>query len=95
MCCFQVAHPHAHRQPDLGKGVYSQSGVIVWSLQVQNHSESCLQLDHVNPCCMCIPQATGASVVMGLLWILFRFVGPTLGLYDLESGFNDTPNIGI
>mmetsp|Transcript_4643 Transcript_4643/g.8800 ORF Transcript_4643/g.8800 Transcript_4643/m.8800 type:complete len:201 (-) Transcript_4643:300-902(-) len=39
--------------------------------------------------------ATGASVVMGLLWILFRFVGPTLGLYDLESGFNDTPNIGI
>mmetsp|Transcript_28733 Transcript_28733/g.39707 ORF Transcript_28733/g.39707 Transcript_28733/m.39707 type:complete len:206 (-) Transcript_28733:184-801(-) len=39
--------------------------------------------------------ATGLCVFMGLCWILFRFVGPILGLYELEEGFNDTPNIGI
>lgn len=39
--------------------------------------------------------ATGSSVVMGILWILFRFVGPTLGLYDLEASLTDAPNIGI
>lgn len=39
--------------------------------------------------------ATGLSVVMGLLWIIFRFVGPTLGIYDLEASINDAPNLGI
>jgi hypothetical protein len=40
-------------------------------------------------------QATTAAVVMGFLWIVFRFVGPLLGIYELEESFNSGPNIGI
>lgn len=39
--------------------------------------------------------ATTAAVVMGFLWIVFRFVGPLLGIYELEESFNSGPNIGI
>jgi len=28
----------------------------------------------------------GATIFLAVLWILFRFVGPNLGLYDLENG---------
>lgn len=31
--------------------------------------------------------ALAAAIVVGVSWILFRFVGPTLGLYELKSTF--------
>ena len=39
--------------------------------------------------------ATGAAVVMAFAWVLWRVVGPAIGLYDLQSGIDSAPNIGI
>lgn len=32
--------------------------------------------------------ALAAAIFIGVAWILFRFVGPSLGLYELKSTFN-------
>jgi len=39
--------------------------------------------------------ATGAAVVMAFAWVLWRVVGPAIGLYELQSGIDSAPNIGI
>lgn len=36
-------------------------------------------------------QAYGSVFVLIGLWIFFRFVGPALGLYTLDAGFQNVP----
>ena len=40
-------------------------------------------------------QATLLCIVVAFAWVVFRFVGPLLGVYELEASFADGPNIGI
>jgi len=39
--------------------------------------------------------ATLLCIVVAFAWVVFRFVGPLLGVYELEASFADGPNIGI
>lgn len=34
-----------------------------------------------------------SSIGLGIAWVVFRFVGPALGLYTLNSGLDDDPNL--
>ena len=37
--------------------------------------------------------AFGACISVVVGWIVFRFVGPALGLYELKESFSSPPNI--
>lgn len=39
--------------------------------------------------------ATGAAFLMAFVWVIWRVVLPALGLYQLQSGIDSAPNIGI
>lgn len=74
------------RSPCLGQGLRPPSA------QTERTPLVCLRVcPHTSSPLLRAPQAYGAVFVLIGAWVVFRFLGPTLGFYTLKNGFTEVP----